>query len=190
MIHRTRCPICLFPVLVLLLANSLVPTPGHADDNYDKQVAAATLVQAGQPAPDFTCQVTDGRTLSLSALRGKVVVLHFFSTTVPASVLQMRELETDIAQKVKARDDLLIIGLGRGHTREELVQVGGENRLSFPLAPDPDANLFGRYFTKFVPRTVVIRRDGTLASLTSGYNQFTGTVKLQQVLDRELARPR
>jgi thioredoxin-dependent peroxiredoxin len=32
----------------------------------------------GEPAPDFTARTTDGRTVTLSELRGRYVVLYFF----------------------------------------------------------------------------------------------------------------
>lgn len=35
-------------------------------------------LKAGDPAPDFTLQATDGKTYSLSKLRGQVVVLAWF----------------------------------------------------------------------------------------------------------------
>lgn len=36
------------------------------------------MIRIGEPAPDFEAKTSDGRTLRLSALRGKPVVLYFF----------------------------------------------------------------------------------------------------------------
>jgi peroxiredoxin Q/BCP len=36
------------------------------------------MIQEGQPAPDFTLKADDGSDVTLSALRGKPVVLYFF----------------------------------------------------------------------------------------------------------------
>ena len=36
------------------------------------------MIEAGQPAPDFTAQTTDGRTVRLADLGGRAVVLYFF----------------------------------------------------------------------------------------------------------------
>jgi cytochrome c biogenesis protein CcmG, thiol:disulfide interchange protein DsbE len=38
-------------------------------------------VTAGQIAPDFSARTLDGKTLRLSKLRGKVVILDFWTTT-------------------------------------------------------------------------------------------------------------
>lgn len=38
------------------------------------------LVQVGQQAPDFTAATTDKQKITLSKLRGQVVVLNFFAS--------------------------------------------------------------------------------------------------------------
>jgi peroxiredoxin Q/BCP len=40
--------------------------------------ASAQDLKAGDPAPDFTLRASDGRTYSLSQLRGRAVVLAWF----------------------------------------------------------------------------------------------------------------
>ena len=147
------------------------------------------MIQLEHPAPDFACQTTDGKTLSLAALKGKVVVLYFFATSVPSCLVEMKYLEKEVFQPLRQRTDFQLIAIGRGHSREEVVKVGGENKLNFPLVADPQRENYHRYFTKFVPRTVVVRKNGTIAYLSNGTHEFDGIVKLQAVLTRELAVP-
>lgn len=158
-----------------------------APETVDKELAAATLVAKQQQAPDFTCRTTDGRNFTLSALKGKVVVLYFFSASVGACVTEMQNLEAEIFHSLRNREDFQLIAIGRDHSREELVQLGGKNKLTFPLVPDPDKKLYGLYFSKFVPRTVVVRKDGSIAYLANGYHEFEGIPRLQAVLAQELA---
>lgn len=161
--------------------------PSHAAADLDQDVKAATLVQLEQPSPDFTCRTTDGKDITLSTLRGKVVVLYFFSTaSVPACVSELKILEQTIFQPLHKRDDFVFIAIGRKHTREELVKIGGENKLTFPLAPDLQQEIFGHYFTKFVPRKIVVRKDGSIAYHASGQQDVDGMLRLLAVLEREL----
>jgi protein SCO1/2 len=44
---------------------------------------AATMLAPGQPVPDFTLTAQDGRAVSLSQFRGKVVALNFIYTRCP-----------------------------------------------------------------------------------------------------------
>ncbi|MFN0078607.1 MAG: peroxiredoxin family protein [Prosthecobacter sp.] len=175
-------------LLLLLLTLCACQSSLLAESAIDREILATTLVQKEHPAPDFTGQTTDGRSLTLSALKGKVVVLYFFSTkSVPACISEMKYLEREICQKLNDREDFQLIAIGRDHTREELVNIAGENKLNFPLVPDPKQEIYARYFTKFTPRTVVVRKDGSIAYLVSGHHEFDGIIRLQAVLTRELA---
>ena len=55
-----------------------------------------------------------------------------------------------------------------------------------PLAADPQAEVFRRYFLQYVPRVVVVRRDGSIAYQRSGYKELEGILELQEVVGREL----
>jgi peroxiredoxin len=178
-------------VVLLLLSNGLMNSFGQAVDasNLDKDVKSATLHSVGDAAPDFACRTTDGREFKLSAQTGRVVLLYFFSSSNPACFAQMKYLENEVFQKLRRRDDFQMIALGRGHAREELVQIGGEHRLTFPLAADPKQEIFTRYFSKYVPRIVVVRWDGSVAYQASGAD-YEGVLRLQEVLARELAAAR
>lgn len=170
------------PALLLFAALMLTVRPIFAVEDVDQEVKKSTLVEAGQMAPDFTTATTDGRTIRLSALKGKVVVLYFFSTSVGACITELQYLEKEIFQKLLNRNDFQLIAIGRGHSREELVRIGGENKLTFPLVPDPKQELYKRYFSKFVPRTVVMRKDGGIAYLASGSRESAGIEDLQAAL--------
>lgn len=180
------------PFLSVLFLTSALPAAAQDDKvpfdskELDAQVAAATRVKLFEPAPDFTCRTTDGREFKLSAHRGKIVVLYFFATSVPSSLREMMEIDQEIVRKLRDRDDFAILGIGRGHTREEVVKAGGENKVTFPLASDPDKQCYGLYFSRYVPRIVVVRKDGQIAHLASGHNEMKGIEKLQVVLKREL----
>ena len=175
-------------LLGLMLCVGLPFTSGSpAGAELDKAVASATLVKVGQSAPDFTCQTIDGKSLTLSAMRGKVVVLYYFSTSVGFCLTEMKYLEKEVFQKLRDREDFQLIGIGRGHSHDELVKAGGQNKLTFPLVADPKQEFYQRYFSKYVPRTVLVRKDGSIAYLASGYHEFNGIVELQTALQRALA---
>jgi peroxiredoxin len=175
------------PALVLSACLSITFGSGARATEVDKAVAQATLVKVKQAAPDFTCTTTNSRTITLSSLKGKAVVLYFFSTSVGACITELKYLEKEVFQKLQNRDDFQLIAIGRGHSREELVKVGGENKLTFPLVADLKQEVFQHYFSKYVPRTVVVKKDGSIAYLASGYRDLVGTLELQGVLQGVLA---
>ncbi|WP_395732580.1 peroxiredoxin family protein [Prosthecobacter sp.] len=170
------------PALLLIVALMLTVCPIFAVEDVNQEVKKNTLVEVGQMAPDFTCKTTDSRTITLSALKGKAVVLYFFSTSVGACITEMQYLEKEIFQKLLNRHDFQLIAIGRGHSREELVRIGGENKITFSLVPDPKQEVYQRYFSKFVPQTVVVRKDGGIAYLASGSRESAGIADLQAAL--------
>lgn len=174
------------PFLILCTFTSLCLSAFAGDKSIDAQIDAATLVKVGQMAPDFACKTIDGRPFKLSDQKGKVVILYFFASSAPFSITEMKYLETDVFQKLRDRDDFLMLGIGRGHEREAVMKIGGKNGLTFSLADDANSEVSGRYFSKFLPRTVVLRRDGTIGHLSHGYHEYGGVVALQAVLEKEL----
>lgn len=171
--------------VIACLASAVLAADGAA---LDREIEASTLIHAGQVAPDFSCQTTDGRTFTLSEQKGRVVLLYFFASSVPFCYPEMRSIEQEIVNKLAKREDFTVLCLGRGHTREEVVRIGGENKLRLPMAADESREIYTRLFTKYVPRTVLIGKDGRVVYTAAGSKEFEGIVKLQEAIARELKR--
>lgn len=172
--------------LILCTFTAFCVSSFAGDQSIDAQIDAATLVKVGQMAPDFACKTIDGRPFKLSDQKGKVVLLYFFAASAPFSITEMKYLESDVFQKLRDRDDFVMLGIGRGHEREEVMQIGGKNRLTFSLADDAKSEIYSRFFLKYLPRTIVLRPDGTICHLAHGYHEYSGIVALQAVLQKEL----
>jgi peroxiredoxin len=152
----------------------------------DAEIQTSTLIHQGEPPPDFSCQTTDGITFTLSQQKGKVVLLYFFASSVPFCYAEMRYIEKEIVKKLEKRTDFVVLCLARGHTREEVVRIAGENHLRLPMAADESREIYASMFTKFVPRTVLVSQDGRVIYTSAGSREFEGIVKLQQVIARHL----
>lgn len=170
---------------LLFIALMLTISAVFADEDLDQEVQGTSLLQKGAPAADFTCVDITGKQRTLSNLKGKVVVLYFFSSSNLSSVTDLENLENEIFKKLRDKEAFQMLAIGRDYQREELVKLGGERKLTLPLVADPQRVIYDRYFTKFVPRTVVVRADGTIAYQTSGSN-YEKILELQRVLAQEL----
>ena len=68
---------------------SVVPTtPSVVPSAPARAPTPATGIEIGNLAPDFTLQYMDGKTFSLSGVRGKPVLLNFWTTCVAPAVLK------------------------------------------------------------------------------------------------------
>ena len=69
------------------------------------------IVRVGETAPDFTITLTDGKQVSLSSLRGKVVMLQFTASWCGVCRKEMPFIEKDIWLKHKDNTDFALIGI-------------------------------------------------------------------------------
>ena len=125
------------------------------------------LVNVGEMAPDFTMEYTTGEKVKLSDLRGTVVVLQFTASWCSVCRLEMPHLEKDVWQAFKD-NNVLLVGIDRDEPLETVIKFQKEIGTTYPLALDPEANIFGLFADKNsgVTRNVVIDQNGRIVFLT------------------------
>ncbi|MFV0547089.1 MAG: TlpA family protein disulfide reductase [Bacteroides sp.] len=147
------------------------------------------IVRVGDLAPDFEVTLTDGRSVRLSSLRGKVVMLQFTASWCGVCRREMPFIEKDIWQKHKDKSDFYLIGIDRDEPLDKVVAFGQATKVTYPLGLDPGADIFGRYALKQsgITRNVLIDREGRIVKLTRLYNEeeFASLVEL---IDRMLEK--
>lgn len=144
------------------------------------------IVKTGDIAPsDFELVLTDGTKTSLKQLRGKVVILQFTASWCSVCREEMPHLEKDIWQAYKDKG-LVLIGVDRDEPLEKVKGFHQVMNISYPLALDPGADIFGRFANKKsgVTRNVVIDRDGKIVYLTRLYDkqEFASMLKVVDAL--------
>ena len=119
----------------------------------------------GRKAPDFTLLDLDGRSVTLSSLRGKVVVLDFWATWCGACKEEMPTLEK-IGEGYKAKQ---VIVLGISDERPSTVKKWMvSNQRNMATAIDPDGKTSEQYDVEGIPAILVIGRDGRVLSYYVG----------------------
>lgn len=139
------------------------------------------IVRVGDMAPDFTVKLTDGSTVTLSQLRGKVVMLQFTASWCGVCRKEMPFIESDIWQKHKDNKEFALVGIDRDEPLEKVIAFGKQTKVTYPLALDPGADVFALYAVREagITRNVLIDRDGRIVKLTRLYNpeEFASLVK-------------
>lgn len=69
------------------------------------------IVRVGDMAPDFDMVLPDGASVTLSSLRGKVVMLQFTASWCGVCRKEMPHIESDIWQRHKDNPEFLFTGL-------------------------------------------------------------------------------
>ena len=131
------------------------------------------IVRVGDEAPDFTVTLTDGKQVTLSSLRGKVVMLQFTASWCGVCRKEMPFIEKDIWQKHQANDRFVLIGIDRDEPLDKVIAFGKAVGVTYLLGLDPGADIFAKYALREsgITRNVLIDRDGRIVKLTRLYNE-------------------
>lgn len=147
------------------------------------------IVKVGDMAPDFTIKLTDGKSITLSELRGKVVMLQFTASWCGVCRKEMPFIEKDIWLKHKSNPDFMLVGIDRDEPLDKVIAFGKSTGVTYPLGLDPGADIFAKYALRKagITRNVLIDKEGRIVLLTRLYNpeEFAGLV---EKIDNMLAK--
>ena len=131
------------------------------------------IVRVGEMAPDFTITLTDGKQVSLSSLRGKVVMLQFTASWCGVCRKEMPFIEKDIWQKHKDNASFALYGVDRDEPLEKVKAFAKQTKVTYPLGLDPGADIFAKYAVRNagITRNVLIDKTGKIVMMTRLYNE-------------------
>ena len=154
------------------------------------QQAAADLIKVGQPAPDISLQGPDGKTHTLSALKGKVVLLDFWASWC-GPCRRANPHVVEIYKKYKAKGfDVFSVSLDGVDPRQNLspeeterrkaegkvkwVDAIKQDKLEWPNH-ESDLRHWGSapaatYGVSAIPKTFLIGKDGNIIAINPGPN--------------------
>jgi cytochrome c biogenesis protein CcmG/thiol:disulfide interchange protein DsbE len=146
---RWLIPLSALPVLALLAYGFRV----------DPRAVPSPLV--GRPAANFALASLEGGTVSLTAERGKVVVVNFWASwCYPACYEEAPVLER--GWRTYRDRGVLVVGIDIQDTLEAARKFVGDFRLTFPIVQDTTGKVSVDYGVYGVPETFFIDRRGQI----------------------------
>jgi len=160
--------------------------------------AAPGLIAVGAKAPDFTLPDASGKLVTLSAFKGKPVVLYFYpKDDTPGCTQEACDFRDNLAQLKKC--GCTVIGISPDSPKSH-AKFAAKHGLAFTLlADEPGAagtpavcaqygvwqekSMYGRAYMGVVRTTYVLAKDGTVAqrfdkvSVTGHVDEVMGVVK-------------
>jgi peroxiredoxin len=139
---------------------------------------------ADRLAPDFTLKDMNGANVTLSAYRGKVVVLNFWTKTCGPCLEEMPEI-ADLAKIVKDRDDVVVLAVstddGPDDVRDTLKSILKSDP-PFTVVFDPDAKIVaGKYGTHLYPETWIIDERGVIRARFDGAREWSSSAVIELI---------
>ena len=150
----------------------LLPTAqaqGGKTQNMDDAIAKSTLVKVGDKAPEFKVEMLDGSRLTLSSLKGKVVLVNFWATWCPPCREELKYVQKDIVDRFAGRD-FAFVAISRGETRAKVEAFVKEHGYKFPIALDPQQTTYHLFASNYISRNFLIDREGNIAFFGVGYD--------------------
>ena len=140
-------------------------TLGACIESPDPSYEQTTRVRVGDRAPAFVVETLDDQTISLDDLRGRVVLLTFFSSACPDCHAQFEYIKSRITALDISKFRFLPIA--RNEKRATVEQFRLENGYTFDMGFDPEGEIYALYATRYVPRNYLIDSGGRVISISA-----------------------
>ncbi len=163
MVFRKACLI----VAALVVMLTVIPEMAKAQSKED-DIAATTLVKEGDKAPNFTVEMIDGKKITLSELKGKVVVVNFWATWCPPCRQELKVVEKELINRFKGKD-FVFLPISRGEQAKTVEAFRKQNGYTSPMGLDPMQEIYKKYASNYIPRNFVVGKDGKIIYVSVGY---------------------
>ncbi len=129
--------------------------------------AYAGALSPGEQAPEFSLKSMDGKQVTLSDFKGKVVVIGMFHICVPCmnQAMEFNKLRNQLSE-----DQVVVIGINtNGDSKEAVAQYLSNfpEKVEFPYLVDPVKGVYKSYLQRDMPTVLIIDEKGVLNARTS-----------------------
>jgi peroxiredoxin len=159
--------------LPLLLLLSLVT---GCSGQSDPEGAGGNAVPSSEMAPDFTLDLLRGGSVTLSDLRGKVVVIDFWATWCPPCEFQVPELNS-FYEDHRASGQVEVLGISVDTDGPDVVgEWTSEKEVRYPILIGDEA-LARQFGAVGFPTLIIVAPDGSIDS------RHVGLIERQELED-------
>ena len=169
---NTKIPVKVFSIAVFLLLVFPQQIVAQVSPDAERALREANIRLLSKRAdpPDFTLPLLTGENGTLSAYKGKVVILNFWATWCPPCRAEMPSMET-LYQRFKDQG-LEILAVDLGEKAATVRQFIRSNRYTFPVLLDESGRVGSLYGIEAVPTSYIIDRGGKIIATVAGSFQW------------------
>ncbi|MBV9960524.1 MAG: TlpA family protein disulfide reductase [Acidobacteria bacterium] len=170
---------------LLLLCVVCAAQHARAQDDI-MQNPSKTFTRIGQEMPAFSVRTLDGAQVSLADLKGKVVLINFWATWCPPCLTEMPRLEKEVWQKFKS-DEFALVAVAREQTEDEIREFLQDKKYTFPMASDPEREIYKMFASEGIPRSYVVSPEGKILFQSVGYEEREFD-QMKELIKKELKK--
>ena len=131
--------------------------------------SAQPIAEPGEPSPALKGTLFSGQAFDLAQMRGKVVLVNFYSSYCSFCAYEIGNLETFYEQHHDQGLEVIVVGIDSLEDRHRVERMLGIYGLPGVMADDLERSGFERKYP--TPTAFVIDRNGILRSQTRGVKQ-------------------
>ncbi|MCH7996070.1 MAG: redoxin domain-containing protein [Planctomycetes bacterium] len=148
---------------------------------------ASRFELSGKEAPDFELESVDGESITLSALRGRIVVLDFlfagFGRGGRGGTMQLDMLD-EVRRDYEAKG-VTLLAIYPDSSADSLVERLSEAEIDITVVLDPDRSVTSEYFSDaFASGIVLVGKDGVVQGRYAGFLTADTAKTLRSDLDK------
>lgn len=154
----------LLVVVIVLVVGAVYLSSTGSSPQFSEPVK---LVGVGDIAPDFQLEDTEGNQVSLSGLRGKVVLINLWATWCPPCREEMPSMEK-LYEAMAGEDFVMLAVNAEANGRDVVPEFLQKTPYTFPILYDDKGVVQSLYGVSKFPESFIIRKDGTIAEKIVG----------------------
>lgn len=124
-------------------------------------------LEAGQPAPEIQLKDLSGKPVTLSALKGKVVIVDFWASWCGPCRQSMPVLEK--LSKTYKDKGLVVLGVNIDNDAKSASKFLAEVPVSFVVVNDADKRVARAYAPPTMPSSYIIDKQGRVRQVHAGF---------------------
>lgn len=148
---------------------------GNTDKNKAENGNTPTEEVAAVEAPVSTTagisfKDKDGKTVSLSSLKGKVVFINFWATWCPPCIQEMPTIN-ELKQSYKGNDDIVFLMVDVDNNIEKSTAFMEDKKYDLPVYV-PASEIPSDYLGSAIPTTVILDKSGDMIARMEGGRDY------------------
>ena len=129
-------------------------------------VIACVSLSCAEVSYEFTLQDLEGKPISLSDYKGKIVFIDFWATWCPPCRMSIPYVEK-LYQKYKKSEDIVVLGINLQEDKDTITKFMQKQKMNYPILLS-DNKVISNYKISSIPQFFLIDRNGDL------YNKYVG----------------
>ncbi len=137
------------------------------------------VVTANQGKANYAFEMldTNGKTINLEDLKGKVVFMNFWATWCAPCIAEMPSIQK-LYDKVKDDKEIVILTVEVEGKSDKVAKFMNRKNLTLPVVY-PNSQIPTDFFNGSLPTTIILDKKGNIAHSTTGMADYSG----QDILD-------